>query len=109
MTDLFTGASAPALPETPVSGGGDDMTTADIDLHFAHLMQSLSGPGKPSVTAAAALVSMFTRQGHICIDLKEFAGRADSPARAFPAPAWSSGGKTSCRLPWWARRETARP
>ncbi len=53
----------------------DDMALSDIDLHFAHLMQRLSGSDAPGIAAAAALVSMFTRQGHTCMDLNMFAGR----------------------------------
>jgi len=46
-----------------------------IDLHFARLMQRLSRAESRDVSIAAALVSRFTRQGHICIDLASHAGR----------------------------------
>ncbi|MFY9399002.1 MAG: exodeoxyribonuclease V subunit alpha [Desulfomonilia bacterium] len=47
---------------------------APIDLHFAWLMERLSGTGESPVFAAAALVSRETRQGHVCIDLASYAG-----------------------------------
>lgn len=49
---------------------------SDIDLHFARLMQQLSGSKSPEIMAASALVSRYTRQGHICIDLNSYAGRS---------------------------------
>ncbi len=49
---------------------------AHIDLHFARLMEHLSQARDPGVSVAAALVSRYTRQGHICIDLASHAGRA---------------------------------
>lgn len=48
---------------------------ARIDLHFARLMEQLSQASDPGVSVAAALVSRYTRQGHICIDLASHAGR----------------------------------
>jgi len=45
-------------------------TLAPIDRHFAALMARLSG-GAPEVKLAAALVSHYSRQGHICVDLEE--------------------------------------
>ncbi len=49
---------------------------SDIDLHFACLMQQLSGSQSPEIMAASALASRYTRQGHICIDLNSYAGRS---------------------------------
>jgi exodeoxyribonuclease V alpha subunit len=43
---------------------------APIGRHFAGLMARLSG-GAPEVKLAAALVSHYSRQGHICVDLEE--------------------------------------
>jgi exodeoxyribonuclease V alpha subunit len=48
---------------------------SDIDLHFARLMEKLSGSENPELFIASVLVSMYTRQGHICIDLASHAGR----------------------------------
>ena len=44
---------------------------APIDRHFATLMARLSGDS-PEVKLAAALVSHYRRQGHICVDLEEY-------------------------------------
>jgi exodeoxyribonuclease V alpha subunit len=51
---------------------------APIDRHFANLMARLSA-GAPEVKLAAALVSHYRRQGHICVDLEEF-GQKPPPA-----------------------------
>jgi len=48
---------------------------AHIDLHFAHFMERLSQAQDRGLSIAAALVSRYTRQGHICIDLASHAGR----------------------------------
>ena len=50
---------------------------APIDRHFASLMAQLSGDS-PEVKLAAALVSHYRRQGHICVDLEEY--RAETTA-----------------------------
>ncbi len=63
---------------------------SDIDRHFARLMQQLSGSQSGEIMAASALVSRYTRQGHICIDLNAYAGRSlpegdlSSPALTCP-------------------------
>ena len=44
---------------------------APIDRHFSGLMAALSGDS-PEVKLAAALVSYYRRQGHICVDLEEY-------------------------------------
>lgn len=56
------------------SDGASDIFS-HIDLHFARLMQHLSQDENRDVCIAAALVSRYTRQGHICIDLASHAGR----------------------------------
>jgi len=57
----------------------DDLYTSgllsDLDLHFARFIAKMDGGGKPGVPLAAALVSAKRREGHICVDLKEFAGQ----------------------------------
>jgi len=40
-----------------------------LDLHFAKFMDKLSGASSQELVLAAALVSRFTREGHICLDL----------------------------------------
>ncbi|MGE5439471.1 MAG: exodeoxyribonuclease V subunit alpha [Bacteroidota bacterium] len=46
-----------------------------LDYHFATFATGLTGKEDTEILLAAALVSSRTRQGHICIDLEEFAGR----------------------------------
>ena len=40
-----------------------------LDRHFARFMEELSKTSSPELVLAAALVSRFTREGHICLDL----------------------------------------
>ncbi|MCE2461160.1 MAG: exodeoxyribonuclease V subunit alpha, partial [Pseudomonadales bacterium] len=47
---------------------------ADIDWHFARLMARFDGDERPDVALAAALASVRTRRGHVCLDLARFAG-----------------------------------
>ena len=49
-----------------------------IDLHFARLMQRLSGQADPRISLAAALVSKERREGHICLDLAKINSRTFS-------------------------------
>jgi exodeoxyribonuclease V alpha subunit len=42
-----------------------------LDVHFAGLLTRLNGEDLPELTLAAALVSRSTRQGHICINLRD--------------------------------------
>lgn len=48
---------------------------APIDGHFAKLMVRLNGEVRPELALAAAMVSRYTREGHICLDLREVAGK----------------------------------
>lgn len=45
-----------------------------LDIHFADFMERLAGGKSPEIFLAAALVSSYTRQGHICLDLSSVAG-----------------------------------
>ncbi len=47
---------------------------ADIDWHFARLMARFDDHERPEVALAAALASVRTRRGHVCLDLRECAG-----------------------------------
>lgn len=76
---------------------------ADIDLHFARLMQRLSGREDTGVLAASALVSRHTRQGHICIDLARHAGKALSGDKGMGLPHTCPG------LGEWKRSLAASP
>ncbi len=46
-----------------------------LDRHFARFIQRIADAPNPSVILAAALVSRSRRDGHICADLSEWAGR----------------------------------
>lgn len=46
-----------------------------LDMHFANLMRTLDGSDNLGLLLAAALVSAATRQGHICLDLSQVAGK----------------------------------
>ncbi len=58
-----------------------------LDVHFAGLMTRLNHEDAPELGLAAALVSSTTRQGHICLDLRELGGKQlESDAEAFQCP-----------------------
>jgi len=48
---------------------------SSLDRHFARLMCSLEGREDPALYFAAVAVSRYGREGHICTDLAEWAGR----------------------------------
>lgn len=48
---------------------------SSLDFHFATFMGTLSGNDVPEFTLAAALVSKFTEEGHICLDLSSLEGK----------------------------------
>ena len=52
----------------------NDELIADIDWHFARLIARFDGHERPEVALAAALASVQTRRGHVCLDLKQCAG-----------------------------------
>jgi len=66
---------------------------SDLDIHFARFMGQLSGSHAPEILLAAAMVSRFTREGNICLDLPSVEGRplngdSDGPdAMVLPALA----------------------
>ena len=47
-----------------------------LDRHFARFIQRIADAPDPSAGLAAALVSRIQRDGHICADLSEWAGRS---------------------------------
>src|SRR5213594_3424436 len=47
---------------------------ADIDRHFARLLERLAGGAQPELALAAALVSRSCGEGHSCLDLRDRAG-----------------------------------
>ncbi len=48
---------------------------SSLDVHFARLITRLNQGYVPELALAAALVSSYTRQGHICLDLRELGGK----------------------------------
>ena len=61
-----------------------------IDVHFARLVTRLNGEMLPDLALAAAMVSRATREGHICLDLREVAGKPlanDPEGLLCPGPA----------------------
>lgn len=71
----------------------------DLDLHFARLMGRLAGEDTPELLLGAALASAWTASGHVCVELRELAGRpvldgpgsagqALEPLTAPPLEAW---------------------
>ena len=75
----------------------DNKYFSDLDIHFARFMGRLSGSFEPEILLAAALVSRFTREGNICLDLGLFEGRPldgdDGGAEPLVLPAlaeWSA-------------------
>jgi len=55
----------------------DSGILSELDMHFARFIGRLDGTGEPELFFAAALLSSYTRQGHICIDLESKLGPDD--------------------------------
>lgn len=62
-----------------------------LDIHFARLLGRLNGRETPELSLAAAMVSSFTRQGHICLDLGELRNYGLEPEDTVRLPAGVSG------------------
>ena len=64
---------------------------SSLDVHFAGLMEDLAGGVNRSLFIAAALASRAVSEGHICVNLADYAGTLLSfdheAARNEPAPA----------------------
>jgi exodeoxyribonuclease V alpha subunit len=45
-----------------------------LDIHFADFIAGLADKNVPAISLAAALVSSYTRQGHVCLDLSSIEG-----------------------------------
>lgn len=50
-------------------------TISSLDFQFAKFLTKLSGNELPELALAAALVSKFTQEGHICLNLSSLAGK----------------------------------
>ncbi|WP_145931113.1 exodeoxyribonuclease V subunit alpha [Immundisolibacter cernigliae] len=62
-----------------------------LDAHFADLLLRHAARPSPALALAAALVSRHTGEGHVCLPLGRFAGRApfdEQPWRAPPLADW---------------------
>jgi exodeoxyribonuclease V alpha subunit len=65
---------------------------SDLDRHFAGFIEAQEGGKRPLLAMAAALVSHWRSEGHICLDLAEIAGAPfpDQPVegvKAVPLPS----------------------
>lgn len=76
----------------------------EIDIHFAELMDRLSGKNSPELFLASALLSHATSEGHVCLDLAALEGRPlelnDGGESAVTCPGldeWHKGLET-CRV-----------
>ena len=82
----------------------DEDLIADIDWHFARLMARFDGHERPEVALAAALASVQTRRGHVCLDVRSCAGGplasvledplVDRPISPFTLPDFDSWRKS---------------
>jgi exodeoxyribonuclease V alpha subunit len=68
---------------------------SDLDRHFAAFLEAQAGGDRPSLALAAALVSHWRGEGHICMHLDEIAGSVfpDKPVegvKPIPVPALKS-------------------
>ena len=48
---------------------------SSMDIHFGHFIASLTNGNKEDLFLAAALVSRCVRDGHVCLDLNDLAGK----------------------------------
>jgi exodeoxyribonuclease V alpha subunit len=60
---------------------------SDLDLHFSRLLTRLAGCESPELMLAACLVSHWTGNGHVCVDLNTLAGTALFAPSETPWPA----------------------
>jgi exodeoxyribonuclease V alpha subunit len=53
----------------------DNEILSALDIHFANFMSRVAGGNIPELSLAASLVSSYTRQGHVCLDLSSVEGK----------------------------------
>jgi exodeoxyribonuclease V alpha subunit len=53
----------------------DNGILSALDIHFANFMSRVAGGNIPELSLAASLVSSYTRQGHVCLDLSSVEGK----------------------------------
>ena len=64
---------------------------AELDHHFAALLERLAGGSRPTLALAARLVSQQRRAGHLCLHLPSVAGQRlaeDDPTPCPPLDTW---------------------
>jgi exodeoxyribonuclease V alpha subunit len=69
-----------------------------LDIHFAGFMERLAGTRDPELWLAAAMVSSYTNQGHICLDLLSVDGSRLLTAEDGKGPV------VFPRLPHWCKK-----
>ncbi|MBW2058130.1 MAG: exodeoxyribonuclease V subunit alpha [Deltaproteobacteria bacterium] len=67
-----------------------------LDIYFARFTARLAGRDVPEVSLAAALVSRYTRKGHVCLDLSALEGK--------PFPEQGEEALLCPRLADWCRK-----
>ena len=53
----------------------DNEIISVLDIHFASFLSRLAGKNVSGLSLAASLVSSYTRQGHVCLDLTSLEGK----------------------------------
>jgi len=53
----------------------DNGILSALDIHFSSFISRLTGGNIPELALAASLVSSYTRQGHVCLDLSSVEGK----------------------------------
>ena len=71
---------------------------SDLDRHFAAFIEAQAGGDRPSLALAAALVSHWRSEGHICLDLEEIAGTVfpDKPVDGVKTDSASGPARAGC-------------
>ena len=72
-----------------------------LDVHFAERLADLCGEGSPEVRLAAALAARQLSEAHVCLDLRDVAGRSPDASGAVDAEALA--GHVHPRLGEWRR------
>jgi exodeoxyribonuclease V alpha subunit len=84
---------------------------SDLDLHFGRLLARLAACETPELVMAACLVSQWTSNGHVCLDLNDLAGTSlfAQVGTPWPAPALDAWSATLLASPVVGRPDDARP
>jgi exodeoxyribonuclease V alpha subunit len=70
--------------KTTVAGNAKIIGTfSDLDRHFADFVLKVARTDNEELWLAAALVSLYTQEGHVCLDLASMAGRSIGPEEAW--------------------------